>query len=115
MDLHGISAELRPLRVICERAVTRVAKAARQPAVHHGLLAAVQADAGTLIDQLPNPIEVGRSEWEFLVDMFGRGGRRKDSVHKLPVADNVGKHAVFPLSSAFCKFGALIAAWYAEL
>ena len=43
---------LEPLQVVGERAVAGLAQAARQPAVDHGLLAGVQADAGALVDQL---------------------------------------------------------------
>jgi hypothetical protein len=50
---------LQPLQVAGESCGARLAQPARQAAVDHGLLAGVQADAGALVDQLPDPLEVG--------------------------------------------------------
>jgi hypothetical protein len=50
---------LQPLQVAAEVAVPGLAQPARQAAVDHGLLAGVQADAGALVDQLADAVEVG--------------------------------------------------------
>ena len=81
---------LEPLQVACERAVAGFAQTARQAAVDHRLLAGVQADAGALVDQLANALEVGVAEAELGVaspcsgvGTSGRSGnRRQDSIHE---------------------------------
>ena len=61
-------AGLEPLQVGRERFVAGVAQAARQAAVNHRLLALVQADAGMLVNQLADTVEVAFAEAEFVVD-----------------------------------------------
>jgi hypothetical protein len=47
------------MQVVGKAAVAGLAQPARQAAVDHGLLAGVQADAGALVDQLADALEVG--------------------------------------------------------
>ena len=63
----GAAGSFQPLQVGGERAVAGLAQPARQPAVDHGLLAGVQADAGVLVNQLAHALEVGCAEAELLV------------------------------------------------
>ena len=62
-------------QVVAERAVAGLAQPARQPAVDHGLLAGVQADAGVLVDQVAHALEVLRRERELLLQARIRSGR----------------------------------------
>jgi hypothetical protein len=60
----GRAALFQPLQVGREAAVAGLAQAPRQAAVDHGLLAGVQADAGALVDQRADALEVGRRQRE---------------------------------------------------
>jgi hypothetical protein len=61
------------LQVLPERLMAAVADHARHAAVHHGLLARVQADAGARVDELSDPLEIGGVELE-LRPLGRRGG-----------------------------------------
>jgi hypothetical protein len=70
----GAAALLERLQVVAEASVAGLAQPARQPAVDHGLLAGVQADAGTRVDQRAHALEVGRRHRRLGV---GKGRRRQ--------------------------------------
>ena len=48
-----------PAQVLMKAVVPGIAQAARQAAVHHGVLAIVQADTGVLVDQRLHAGEIG--------------------------------------------------------
>ena len=56
---RAAAALLQPLQVVSEVGVACLAQAARQPAVDHGLLAGIQADARALVDQAAHLLVVG--------------------------------------------------------
>jgi hypothetical protein len=80
LPLAAFCALLRfePVEVGLEAAVPGLAQAAREPAIDHGLLALVQADARALVNQRPHARKVGRRPGKFapLQQRAGRIGNR---------------------------------------
>jgi len=67
------AALLQPVQVIGEALAPRLAQPPCQAAVDHGLLAGVQADAGVLVDEAADALEVGRLQLELGLGEFRRG------------------------------------------